>query len=311
MLLLKHKIEQMETQKNKVQHHHHEVSGKNLGWSILLNVVITVAEAVGGIISGSMALLSDATHNFSDVLSLIISYIANKLTKRNATNSQTFGYKRSEILAAFINSATLIVLAFFILIEGIQRFFNPVSIAANWVIWLAIASIVVNGLSVLFIRNDAHDNMNIKSAYLHLFSDMLTSVAVLIGGLAMKLLHWYWVDAVFSIAIAIYLLYTSWTIFKSSLRIIMQFTPENIDIDEIVFQLEQLQGVKNIHHVHVWQINEHDIMFEAHVDMEDNVKITEFELMLEKIKATLLQLKIEHCTLQPEYSVADNKQIIH
>jgi len=301
----------METQKNKVQHHHHEVSGKNLGWSILLNVVITVAEAVGGIISGSMALLSDATHNFSDVLSLIISYIANKLTKRNATNSQTFGYKRSEILAAFINSATLIVLAFFILIEGIQRFFNPVSIAANWVIWLAIASIVVNGLSVLFIRNDAHDNMNIKSAYLHLFSDMLTSVAVLIGGLAMKLLHWYWVDAVFSIAIAIYLLYTSWTIFKSSLRIIMQFTPENIDIDEIVFQLEQLQGVKNIHHVHVWQINEHDIMFEAHVDMEDNVKITEFELMLEKIKATLLQLKIEHCTLQPEYSVADNKQIIH
>lgn len=293
------------------EHHHHEVSGKNLGWSILLNVGITVAEGVGGIISGSMALLSDATHNFSDVLSLIISYIANKLTKREATNSQTFGYKRSEILAAFINSATLIVLAFFILIEGIQRFFNPVEIAANWVIWLAIASIVVNGLSVLFIRNDAHDNMNIKSAYLHLFSDMLTSIAVLIGGLTMKYLHWFWVDSVFSVAIAIYLLYTSYAIFKSSLRIIMQFTPEHIDIEEIVSKLEQVQGVKNIHHVHVWQINEHDIMFEAHADMNQNITITEFENILEKIKESLLQFDIEHCTLQPEYSVKDNKQIIH
>ena len=245
------------------------------------------------------------------MLSLIISYIANKLTKRQATNSQTFGYKRSEIIAAFINSATLIVLAFFILVEGIQRFFNPVTIAANWVIWLALASIVVNGLSVLFIHNDAHDNMNIKSAYLHLFSDMLTSIAVLLGGLAMKYFQWFWVDALFSIAIAIYLLYTSWEIFKSSLRIIMQFTPENIHIDEIVFQLEKLQGVKNIHHVHVWQINEHDIMFEAHVDIRSDIKITEFELILEKIKGTLLQFKIEHCTLQPEYSVTDNKQIIH
>lgn len=296
---------------NTKEHHHHEVSGKNLGWSILLNIGITVAEGVGGIISGSMALLSDATHNFSDVLSLIISYIANKLTKRQATNSQTFGYKRSEIIAAFINSATLIVLAFFILVEGIQRFFNPVTIAANWVIWLALASIVVNGLSVLFIRNDAHDNMNIKSAYLHLFSDMLTSIAVLIGGLAMKYFQWFWVDALFSITIAIYLLYTSWEIFKSSLRIIMQFTPENLRIDEIVFQLEKLQGVKNIHHVHVWQINEHDIMFEAHVDIRSDIKITEFELILEKIKGVLLQFKIEHCTLQPEYSVTDNKQIIH
>lgn len=293
------------------EHHHHEVSGKNLGWSILLNVSITIAEGVGGLISGSMALLSDATHNLSDVLSLIISYIANKLTQRKASNSQTFGFKRSEIIAAFINSATLIVLAFFILIKGMQRFFNPAEIAANWVIWLAIASIVVNGLSVLFIRNDVQDNMNVKSAYLHLFSDMLTSIAVMIGGLAMKYLHWFWVDSVFSLAIAIYLLYSSWAFFKSSLRIIMQFTPEHVNIDAIVSKLQQLQGVKNIHHVHVWQINEHDIMFEAHIDIKSDIKITEFEWILEKIKEVLLQFNIEHFTIQPEYSVSDSKQIIH
>jgi len=293
------------------EHHHHEVSGKNLGWSIILNVGITIAELIGGLISGSISLISDATHNFSDVISLVVSYIANKLTKRKATQNQTFGFKRSEIIAAFFNSVTLMALAVFILYEGFIRLFNPVIVGADWVIWLAILSILVNGASVLFIRNEAHDNINIKSAYLHLFTDMLTSIAVLAGGFAMKYLQWFWVDSVFSIAIAIYLLFSSWRIFKSSLRIIMQFTPENISIDEIISQLEKLQGVKDIHHVHVWQINEHDIMFEAHVDMNQNIKITEFELILEDIKGVLKQFKIGHCTLQPEYSVDDDKQIIH
>ncbi|MCA1760690.1 MAG: cation diffusion facilitator family transporter [Bacteroidales bacterium] len=301
----------METQENKVQHHHHEVTGKNLGWTILLNVAITVAEAVGGIISGSMALLSDAAHNFSDVLSLIISYIANKLTKRKATLKQTFGYRRSEIFAAFINSATLVVLSVLILIEGVQRLYETPDIDANWVIILAIASIVVNGLSVLFIRNDARDSMNIKSAYLHLFGDMLTSVAVLIGGLAMKYLNWYWTDGVFSILIAGYLLYISWGIFKSSLRIIMQFTPENLDVEKIVKAVEELPQIKNLHHVHVWQINEHDVMFEAHADMNQNIAISEFETILEQIKTLLQDFEITHYTIQPEYETTDNKELIH
>jgi cobalt-zinc-cadmium efflux system protein len=291
-------------------HHHHQVSGKNLGWSIFLNVAITVAEAIGGIISGSMALLSDATHNFSDVISLVVSYIANKLTKRKATENQTYGFKRSEIVAAFINSGTLMVLAIFIFYEGIQRFFVPVEIASNWVIWLALASIVVNGLSVLLIRHDAHNSINIRSAYLHLFTDMITSVAVLIGGLIMKYLHWYWIDAVFSTAIAIYLIYTSWHIFKSALEIIMQFTPENIDIKDIAKDIESIPQIKNIHHVHVWQINEHDIMFEAHIDLMKDIKISEFESILLTIKEVLAQFKINHITIQPEFSVADKKQLI-
>jgi cobalt-zinc-cadmium efflux system protein len=291
--------------------HHHEVSGKNLGLAVLLNVGITLAQAIGGIISGSIALLSDAAHNFSDVLSLIISYLANRLSGRKATEKQTFGFRRSEILAAFINSVTLIAIGIIILIEATQRLINPVTISSGWVIWLAIASIIVNGLSVLFIRKDSHNNMNMKSAYLHLFTDMLTSIAVLAGGLVMKYFHWYWADSVFSMAIAVYLLYMSWGIFRTSLRIIMQFTPEEIDIKKIAYDIENIHGVKNIHHVHVWQINDHDLMFEAHIDVSEDLKVSGFEKILEKIKDILLKHNIDHSTIQPEYTVDDNKQIIH
>ncbi|MDI3527707.1 MAG: cobalt-zinc-cadmium efflux system protein [Tenuifilum sp.] len=296
---------------NEKHHHHHEVSGKNLGIAILLNVLITIAEVVGGFVSGSMALLSDATHNFSDVLSLIISYVANKVASKKATPSRTFGLKRSEILAAFINSATLMGLAIVILVEGTKRLFTTVSINSSWVIWLAFLSIVVNGLSVLFIRNDSHKNINIKSAYLHLLSDMLTSIAVLAGGLAMKYLQWYWVDAVFSIVIAIYLIFTSWGIFKTSLKIFMQFSPEGINLNPIINEIEDIQGVKNIHHVHVWQIDEHEIMFEAHLDVNEDIKISDFEVILKQVKDTLAKRGINHITIQPEYSVSDSKQLIH
>lgn len=296
---------------NEVSHHHHKVSGKNLGFAILLNVGITLAQAIGGIISGSMALLSDAAHNFSDVLSMVISFLANRLSKREATDKQTFGFRRSEILAAFINSATLIIISVIILFEAIQRLVNPVPISANLVIYLAIAGTLVNGVSVLFIRNDSHENMNMKSVYLHLFGDMFTSIAVLLGGLAMKYLQWFWIDSVFSITIAIYLLYMSWRIFRSSLRIIMQFTPEEIDLQKIASEIEKVHGVKNIHHVHVWQINEHDLMFEAHIDVSEDLQVSGFEKILEHIKNILLKHNIDHSTIQPEFTVDDNKQIIH
>jgi len=293
-------------------HHHHEVEGKNLFFTILLNATISLAELIGGFISGSISLVSDSVHNFSDVLSLIISYVAHKLSKRDATEKQTFGYKRSEILAAFFNSATLIVLAFFILYEAVERLAYTVEISSNWVIWLALGSIVVNGLSVLFIKKDAEDNMNMKSAYLHLLGDMMTSIAVLIGGILMKYFQLYWIDPVFSIMIATYLIYLSWDIFKSSLKIIMQFTPDNIDIHKIASEISKIDGVKNIHHIHVWQLNEHDVMFEAHVDLEENLKVVSFEHILRTIKKYLHDnYEIHHVTLQPEFSVDDNKQIIN
>ena len=295
-------------------HHHHHPSptGRNLGITIALNVIITVAQLIGGLISGSMALISDATHNFSDVISLIISYVANKLSKKKAGEKNTFGYKRSEIMAAFFNSATLIILSVFILYEAIQRLIaSDTIIDAQWVVYLALLSIVVNGLSVLFIMNDAKHNMNMRSAYLHLFSDMLTSVAVLAGGFAMMYLEWYWVDAVFSIGIAIYLLFLSWDIFKTSIRILMQFTPEGIDVKEVAFKISEIENVKNVHHVHIWQLNDHEIMFESHVDLSRDIPVSKFEDILIQIKEVLADFHITHATIQPEYEVNCDKEIIH
>ena len=177
-------------------HHHSKISGKNLLISIVLNIIITIAQLIGGFISGSLALISDAIHNFSDVISLIISYVANLLAnKKKRTKKYTFGYKRAEIIAAFINATSLIIVGLFLGYEAIIRFTDTVEIKTDLVIWLALLGILANGFSVLLLKKDAANNINMKSAYLHLLVDMLTSVAVFIGGLLMKYYQIYWIDA--------------------------------------------------------------------------------------------------------------------
>ena len=175
--------------------------------SIVLNILITAAQVVGGLASGSLALLSDALHNFSDVISLVVSYIASKLSKQKASINRTFGYKRAEILAAFINASTLVIVAIILIIEAIKRFNNPETIESNLVIWLSMIAIVGNGFSVLLLKKDAKNNINMRSAYLHLLTDMLASVAVLIGGLLMKYYQMFWVDSALTFLIAVYLIF--------------------------------------------------------------------------------------------------------
>ncbi len=292
-------------------HHHHEINHKNLGVTVILNVLITLGELIGGLISGSMALITDAAHNFSDVLALVISYLANRLAKRQATTRHTYGFGRSEIIAAFANSVTLIVIALFIIYEATERIISPVEINSDWVIYLAGGSILLNGLSVLLISQDAKKNMNMRSAYLHLFSDMMTSVGVLIGGLVMKFFHWYYVDALFSIAIALYLLYLSWAIFRDSLRILMQFAPKNIDVEDICQEIAALDGIVNIHHVHCWQLDDHKRLFDAHIDLASDICLSEFEKKLATIKEILAGHGITQVNIQPEFGVEDSKELIH
>lgn len=295
-------------------HHHHSIDvdkmGKKIVISILLNVLITVSQIVGGLLANSMALLSDALHNFSDVISLVISYIANKLSKKEYKHDKTFGYRRAEVIAAFINSATLIVIAIFLGKEAIERFSDPVRINSDIVIWMAVASIFINFISVMILKDGAEDNMNIKSAYLHLLSDVVTSVAVMAGGLAMKFYDIYWVDSVLSIIIAIYLLYASWGLLMQSLKVLMQFVPKGIDIEDISNEIVTIEDVKNIHHVHVWQLDDKQIHFECHVDLEKDIKISDFEIIQEKVEHVLEHKGISHVTLQPEFSTADNKDLL-
>ena len=182
--------------------HHHHVEGKNLFITIILNVIITLSQIVGGIYANSLSLLSDAMHNFSDVLSLVVAWIANKIASKPSTFTYTFGLKRAEIIAALFNASLLLGIAIFLIVESFHKFFHPQSVDSIWVIWLGILSIILNSLSVLLVKKDSHSNINIKAAYLHLLTDVFTSVAVVAGGLLMQFYKIYWVDPVISLLIA-------------------------------------------------------------------------------------------------------------
>jgi cobalt-zinc-cadmium efflux system protein len=290
---------------------HTDLKGKNLIVSILLNILITISQVIGGLISGSLSLLSDALHNFSDVLSLIISYGATVLSKKKASSNKTFGYKRAEIIAAFVNAATLIIVAIILIIEAIERFMAPREIESNLVIWLALLGIAANGFSVLLLKKDAERNMNMKSAYLHLFTDMMASVAVLVGGLLMKFYQMYWVDPALTLVIALYLIYMGYDLLKESTKVLMLFTPNTIHVQKIVETISDIDLIKNVHHVHIWQLNEDEVHLEAHIDFLEDIKLSEFDIILDRIEEEMHhKFGINHVNIQPEFGKCDVKQII-
>lgn len=291
--------------------HTHNVKGKNLLFSIFLNIGITLAQVVGGLLSGSLALLSDALHNFSDVLSLLVSYIANILSKRDASLKHTFGYKRAEIVAAFVNASTLIVVAILLIIEAVKRFQNPESINSSLVIWLSLLAIVGNGLSVLLLKKDSEANLNMRSAYLHLLTDMMASVAVLVGGLLMKYYEIFWVDSVLTLAIAIYLIIVGYDLLKSATKVLMLFTPNDLALEDIAESICTISEIKNVHHIHVWQLNEAQVHLEAHVDLHKDISISDFDKILEEIEELVYhKYGINHVNIQPEFGKCDNKDLI-
>jgi len=284
--------------------HHSHLKGRSLLITIVLNMLITLFQVIGAFISGSLSLLSDAVHNLSDVFALIISWIAEKLSTKKSTGSKTFGYKRAEILAALINSASLIIIAVFLIKEAFERILTDsnIFIKGEWVIGLAALGIIVNGASALVLKNHSENSLNIKSAYLHLFTDMLTSIAVLIGGIFMVLKEIYWIDSVLTILIGLYLLYSSWGIFVSSLKILMQFTPKGLDVTEIKEQLEMIEDVSNVHHIHIWNLNDRQIHFECHADLCRDLAISQISHIQERIRQVLHDRHgIEHITVQFEY----------
>lgn len=292
-------------------HPHPDLKGRKLLLSILLNIGITVAQAIGGVISGSLSLLSDALHNFSDVLSLIVSYIADRYSKKDASVTKTFGYKRAEIIAAFVNSATLIIVAVYLIYEAILRFMDPHTIESGLVIWLAILGIIFNGFSVLLLFKDSKSNMNMRSAYLHLLTDMAASVAVLIGGLLMKYFEWFWVDSLLTVLIALYLLIMGYDLLKSSFKVLMLFTPDDLNLEVINKAVCKIPEIKNMHHIHIWQLNEQETHLEAHVEFHEDITLTQFDEALTKVEEILYHdFGINHVTIQPEHQKDDPKDII-
>jgi cobalt-zinc-cadmium efflux system protein len=250
-------------------------------------------------------------HNFSDVLALVIAYIANKLAAKDSTKERTFGYKRAEIIAALFNASVLIGIAIFLIIEAFHKFYHPEAINSVWVIGLGLLSIVLNAASVLLIKDDAHGNMNMKAVYIHLLTDVMTSVAVVGGGLLMYFYGLFWVDPLISMFIAFYLIWASFGLVMESSAILMQFTPKGIDIDEIAAFIEEDEQIKNVHHIHIWKLDDHRIHLEAHLDFNKNLTLSESNAVIESLEDKLHdKFDIEHTTFQCEYDRHDNKSKI-
>jgi cobalt-zinc-cadmium efflux system protein len=282
-------------------HHGHHHGTERLGLTILLNIIITVSQVIGGLLSGSLSLLSDAAHNFSDVIALIVSYIGGKLATKPFTDEKTFGYKRAEIIAALTNVVSIMVIGCIIFIEAMKRLSTPIEVNSSVVIGLAFLSIIMNGASVLLIQKSAKDNLNIKSAYLHLFSDMLTSIAVMMSGIAMYYWKWFWLDTVLSVAIAFYLMVTSMKMLLETLSILMLFAPKKYDANQLIHRLCEFEEVTNVHHIHAWQLTDRDFHFEAHIMINRDMNISETTNLKHKLKKVIKTLGFTHVTIELDF----------
>lgn len=279
-----------------------QVSLPRLIFTVILNLIITAAQIVGGIISGSLALISDAIHNLSDSVSVILAWLAQVLSRKPSTLKSTFGYKRAEILAAFINSIALIAISVYLIFEAIERLLYPQPVDAKWMFWLGLLGLIANGISVLILEREKNKNINIKAAYLHLVGDALTSLAVIAGAVLIWFFNVIWVDAVVTILIGLYLLIHTWKLLKESVTILMQMVPAEINIVEIETRLLQIEGLKHIHHIHVWNLTDKLLHFECHLNLEHDLQVSATTVIFERVRKILHdEFDIEHVTIQFEY----------
>lgn len=291
--------------------HSGQVSEKRLGLSIGLNLVITLAEFAGGIFSNSLALLSDAVHNLSDTISLILAYIAQKIGRREHNEKQTFGYKRAEILAAFLNAVALIVISLYLVYEAIQRLKDPQSIHTGIMLWVALVGLMANLFSVILLQRDATGNLNIRSAYLHLIGDTLSSVVVIAGALAIRYFNILWLDPVLTMVISLFILKETYGILVQATGILMESSPPDLDIDAIKNTLEQLDEVDNVHHIHAWRISDHETHFQCHVDISSDLPLSETDRIRIKMEKMIMEkYPVHHVTIQMEYNTCQDKNPI-
>ena len=289
---------------------HLKKSERNLFITIGLNLFITVIQVVGGIISGSLSLISDAMHNLSDAAAIIITYISLRLSKKPKTTKYTFGLKRAEILAAVINSSTLIIISFFLIKEAIDRLNEPTQIAGSLMLIVAIVGFIPNAIGASLLKKGSEKNNNIRAAYFHLVSDAISSVAIIIGAIFIITYKVYWIDPILTILIAFYILVETYKILKESVDILMMSNTEKINLDEIKLFVEKIPGVKNIHHIHLWKLNDNDTHFEAHIEVEDMKvsRTTEIQKIISKELHN--RYEINHTTLQFECEVCGEFNVL-
>ena len=278
-----------------------ESRDKRVAIAIWANGILTLAQIGGGIFAGSLALIADALHNFSDMASLVIAFAARKIARRPADSQMTFGYGRVEIVAALINYTSLIIIGLYLVYEGGMRIIDPPEIKGWWVVWLGGIALVVDTLTALLTYSMQKDSVNIRALFLHNLSDALASVAVVVGGALILLYDMRWVDPAITIGIAGYILYLGLTEIGGTIRTLMLASPVDIDTEAVIQALSDIDGVIGLHHVHFWQMGEHEASLEAHVVIEENAW-GQLENTKYRIKQALEQnFNIQHSTLEFEH----------
>lgn len=277
-------------------HHHDHSSDGKLSIAVVINILLTVAQVVGGLLSGSLSLIADALHNLSDAGAIVVAIVARRIGARPSDAAMTYGYKRAEIIGVLINSTTLILVGLYLIYEAIGKYLNPSPIDGWIVLWVAAIALVIDiATAVLTYKAGAKDNMNIKAAFIHNISDALASLVVIVAGLLIIFFQLYLFDVLATIGISLYVIYHGLLLLKKSVMIIMQAVPEGLNIAEIKTALEAVEGVASAGHIHVWQLDDERRFLEAHLVLSSPAQ--------ETIKARSRQILqdsfgIAHATLE-------------
>ena len=283
-------------------HHSHEAPSGNtrLIVSIVLNLTITLVEVVGGVLSGSLALLSDAMHNLNDTASLCVSYLARRLGKKAPDVDRSYGYRRAEILGAFINLIVLVVIGLVLIKEAITRYLNPQEVDAPIMLAVATVGLLANILTAFLLHREAKDSLNIRSAFLHIAADAISSAAVIGGGIAIMLTGAQWIDPLLTLIIAGYIISQSVGMLRETGHILMEGTPAHISTPDIRTEMKRIDAVQDVHHLHLWSLDEHTVLLDAHVVVQQ-ADIQKLETIKAEMKDMLSRdLSICHSTLEFE-----------
>ncbi len=283
-------------------HHSHSApeSGRRLAIVVALNFIITITEVVGGLMSGSLSLLSDALHNFSDGIAVIIAWIAIKLRTLPRTDHYTFGLQRAEVIAAVVNAGALVAISIYLFFEAWKHYMHPEPIAGNIMTIVATIGLIANIIGTWLLHRGSKESMNLRAVYLHLFSDAISSVGVILGGLAIIFFQIYWIDPLLTVLIGLYVLKESMHILWRTLKIFMLAVPSSLDINKIRQVIRQHSGVADVHHIHIWSASETDIHFEGHITVDDQL-LSSISILREQLEDLLHnEFEINHTTFQFE-----------
>ena len=284
-----------------IHHHHAPESDRGLIFAVWINFFLTFAQVIGGVISGSLSLIADALHNLSDAASLGIALFARKISRKPADEFKSFGYQRAEVIAALINLTLLIVVSLYLVYEAVWRIIEPQAVTGWIIVAVAGIALIVDMITAMITFRMSKNNMNMKAAFLHNLSDAFASIAVVIAGTLIILYQWYWVDTLLTFLIAGFVLWQGVVMLPKTIHLLMEGTPENLELENIRSTIEGLEGVEEMHHVHVWSLDEKRVALEAHiVVITDELK--EVELIKGNVKLALKEeFDISHSTLEFEH----------